>query len=227
MHRVLIVLACLIVGACGGLAGPARTPDAAPTTRPAQEMASSIYIRGLNDMVSMSDAAVEAKIVSISEPMWNQGEGEPLPDDMVDEAGGHVDRPKFQYRNITLSTESAVFDSGRIDVSPGSELVVVQISEEHAMQLLSPGDRILGLVTTVDLPYQDGSKQERLQFMGGLTGVWRIDVKDGTTLGTSAYPNRSAPFDLIKQRIAEERAAGRDRNRDLATDPVNDPFRAP
>ena len=224
--RVLLLgLPVIVVAACASSAteqravGPAPAPLSDRWCDPAvaSRMIADHRVRGMNDLVSTSSAAIVGTVAGVEPPRWNSADGQCW---QVDPRRDLV--APILYRLASIRIEEVLFGSLEFDPSPGQTITVFvngdgapsgELVENVQPPLRTgqidgpvvPGDQLVLLLLFQDLPLRGGTKERVLSINGQYQGNWA--VKHGQAL--NADVRRSVPFEALRLRLSGEGAAGR------------------
>lgn len=181
-------------------------------------------LTGLNDLVSQSDAAIIATVSAISLPRWNSSTGDAWC--TTDNEPGTRHALAFQYRNVTLDLKETLFASERIDTNqkqltvsiPGDGQLTSEPADraritgegfdvstyEFSENIIHLGETALLLLRREQVDTKEGIS-ELINVSSAALGKWNVS----SGRATSPVPNRDADSFALKQRIKDERAAGR------------------
>lgn len=244
LRIALIGSLVLIAGACGGSGDSSqyrsletRRQTAAVDSRRETTHAWS----GINRLSVVAQAGVVGEFLDVSMARWNSNDGQPW--------SGAESFAAMQYRDATFRVQRVIFDTERLPVEPGEQLVIrlngsgqregevayegeVADPAQDADDVLSgeidgpadSGTRSFLLLGVWDaFPHENGTTERVVQVFSGFQGNWTIERgSDGREIGRSRDPRRDALLDDIATRVLEERRIGRDPRRDEGT--VEHPF---
>lgn len=223
----------ILLSACGGGArviSGASDPSALSPSPPCgwDQMEASRGLAGINLLVSQSEAAVLAKVVSIAPARWNSKDGSkwcpPFP-------GGT--RP-ILYRDATIEVKQSVFSGTTLAAQPGDTFNLRLfgdgtptgkaaaewndgsiIYENQVDGIWEVDSMVLVLVgISGEFPTEVGTEVIN-QVVGSWQGQW-VAVEEHDR-AESLQPGRTVSLSALINRLAEERQLGRDGSRDSNT----------